>query len=150
MMYSEFTKLTGVEVSASEYASIEAQYMACDDNKVDFCKKWKRKYNASIAAERKRQQEEHGIHCLFAYMDGVSSIGLPLCRSDSLYDKKVISTIQDCGQRLYWCVRKTGTELFIDKDDYDKWCIVRGNRDDFAQYEIVCMGDGIFNINRIK
>ncbi len=42
MMKSEFIERTGFEPTADEYREIEAEYMACDVDKDQFCKTWKR------------------------------------------------------------------------------------------------------------
>lgn len=42
MMKSEFIERTGFEPTASEYEEIEQEYMGCDEEKDQFCKKWKR------------------------------------------------------------------------------------------------------------
>lgn len=40
MMKHEFEDRVGVTVSAYEYANIESAYMACDEDKDTFCKRW--------------------------------------------------------------------------------------------------------------
>ncbi len=40
MMKSEFIELTGFEPTGEEYKEIEAEYMACDIDKKDYCKQW--------------------------------------------------------------------------------------------------------------
>lgn len=42
MLRSEFIERTGFEPTSSEYEQIEKEYMACDENKDDFCKNWKK------------------------------------------------------------------------------------------------------------
>lgn len=48
MMQKEFEELTGVIVSNSEYASIEKEYMSCEDEKRIFCKKWVKNGGAAM------------------------------------------------------------------------------------------------------
>lgn len=50
MMQKEFEELTGVIVSNSEYASIEKEYMSCEDEKRIFCKKWVKNGGAAMLA----------------------------------------------------------------------------------------------------
>lgn len=40
MMKYEFEERVGVNVTAYEYANIESAYMACDEDKDTFCKRW--------------------------------------------------------------------------------------------------------------
>lgn len=151
MLYSEFTTLTGVEVSASEYAAIEEQYMASVDDKSTFCDKWLQEHKKRERAKRVKFQREHSIERLFAFMDGVASIGLNLCRSDLEIDKEVIASTKTDGAKLYWAVRKTGTQLFLyNIEALHKWNEQRGNRDDFAQYEITYLGDKCWDIRLIN
>ena len=42
MMRSEFIDRTGFEPTGDEYREIEAEYMAGDEDKDTFCKRWKR------------------------------------------------------------------------------------------------------------
>ena len=51
MMQKEFEELTGVIVSNSEYASIEKEYMSCEDEKRIFCKKWFKNGGAAMLAK---------------------------------------------------------------------------------------------------
>lgn len=43
MMQQEFEKLTKVKVTSEEYNTIEAAYMACQEDKQVFCKQWLKK-----------------------------------------------------------------------------------------------------------
>lgn len=43
MMLYEFEKLTNVKVTSEEYQAIEAEYMACQEDKQVFCKRWLKK-----------------------------------------------------------------------------------------------------------
>lgn len=40
MMQYEFENLIGLKVTPQEYSEIESSYMACDDDKQTFCKRW--------------------------------------------------------------------------------------------------------------
>ena len=63
MMQKEFEELTGVIVSNSEYASIEREYMSCEDEKRIFCKKWVKNGGAAMLAKnrlRNRKIERAG------------------------------------------------------------------------------------------
>lgn len=42
MLY-EFEKLTNVKITSEEYQAIEAEYMACQEDKQVFCKRWLKK-----------------------------------------------------------------------------------------------------------
>lgn len=42
MMMREFEERTGFELTTEEYHQIEAEYMACDIDKDEFCKQWKK------------------------------------------------------------------------------------------------------------
>lgn len=42
MMKSEFIERTGFEPTEAEYREIEAEYMGCDIDKDEFCKRWKK------------------------------------------------------------------------------------------------------------
>ena len=53
MMQKEFEELTGVIVSNSEYASIEREYMSCEDEKRIFCKKWVKNGGAAMLAKNR-------------------------------------------------------------------------------------------------
>lgn len=48
MLQSEFHNLTGIEVSAKEYAAIEIVYLASDVNKAEFCRLWSQMNKARI------------------------------------------------------------------------------------------------------
>lgn len=149
MMYSEFTELTGVEVSASEYAAIEEQYMACVDSKSVFCTKWLKEHNKRMKAERAKFRAEHSIERLFAFMDGVASIGGRLCRYDyTNIDKPAIRKVETEGVRLHWCVGIEYTALIHDIERLQMHN--RACNSDIAQYEITCLGKGLFSIERIK
>lgn len=151
MLYSEFTQLTGVEVTPAEYSAIEAEYMACPDTKDEFCGKWLQAYNKRKKVEAKQFRKEHSIERLFAFMDGVASIGGDLTRSDLEIDKGIISNTTIEGSKLYWAVRPTGTELFLyNIKQLHRWNEQRGNREDFAQYEITYLGDGCWDIRLIN
>lgn len=52
MLHNEFTKLTGVQVSANEYAAIEIVYMNSDLNKFEFCKMWCKMNKSRVDAAR--------------------------------------------------------------------------------------------------
>lgn len=151
MLQTEFTVLTGIEVTPVEYAAIEEQYMACSDTKSEFCEKWLKSYKKEKKAERAKFIKEHSIERLFAYMEGVVSLGGHLTAYDFEIDKEVIGSTKSEGAKLYWAVRPTGTELFLyNIEALHRWNEQRGNRDDFAQYEITCLGKGLFEIEKIK
>ena len=58
MMQKEFEELTGVIVSNSEYASIEKEYMSCEDEKRIFCKKWVKNGGAAMLAKNRLAEIE--------------------------------------------------------------------------------------------
>ena len=58
MMKKEFEELTGVIVSNSEYASIEKEYMSCEDEKRIFCKKWVKNGGAAMLAKNRLAEIE--------------------------------------------------------------------------------------------
>lgn len=58
MMQKEFEELTGVIVSNSEYASIEREYMSCEDEKRIFCKKWVKNGGAAMLAKNRLAEIE--------------------------------------------------------------------------------------------
>ena len=58
MMQREFEELTGVIVSNSEYASIEKEYMSCEDEKRIFCKKWVKNGGAAMLAKNRLAEIE--------------------------------------------------------------------------------------------
>lgn len=152
MLYSEFTELTGVQVTPEEYAAIEQEYMACVDSKSVFCKKWLQAYNKRKKAEAKQFRKEHSIECLFAFMDGVVSLGGSLTRYDfNTIDKGIISSIKTVGAKLYWAVSPMSTELFL----YNIELLQKHNcsylsKEDYAQYEITYLGDCCWNIKLIN
>lgn len=59
MMKHEFEDRVGVTVSAYEYANIESAYMACDEDKDTFCKRWVKEGGIKkLQAERLTQVEK--------------------------------------------------------------------------------------------
>lgn len=152
MLYSEFTELTGVQVTPEEYAAIEEEYMACPDTKNEFCGKWLQVYNKRKKAEAKQFRKEHSIDRLFAFMNGVVSLGGHLTRYDfNTIDKEIIASTKTEGAKLYWVVRPTGTELFL----YNIELLQKHNAsylssNDYAQYEITYIGDGCWDIKLIN
>lgn len=151
MLYSEFTELTGVEVSASEYASIEEQYMACVDTKYEFCAKWLKEHSKRIKAKRAKFRKEHSIERLFSFMDGVASLGGGFTRSDLEIDKELIASTKTEGTKLYWAVRPTGTELFLYNIELlQKYNCTSQSKEDYAQFEITYLGDGCWDIKLIN
>lgn len=66
MLHSEFTTLTGIQVSAEEFEAINAVYMNADEDvdKQTFCKMWCKlntKRIKAYKAEQKRKEQEYEI-----------------------------------------------------------------------------------------
>lgn len=151
MLHREFTELTGVQVTNEEYAKIEEQYITSPENKQEFCDKWLKEHNKRMKAERAKFRKEHSIDRLFAFMDGVASLGGHLTRYDLQIDKSVLKEVRSSNTKYYWCARPTGTELFL----YNIELLQRHNcsfcsKEDYAQYEITYFGDGCWDIRLIN
>jgi len=56
MTQNEFETRAGIHVSAHEYESIEAVYMASDLQKDDFCRQWARMNRERIQKARKEEE----------------------------------------------------------------------------------------------
>lgn len=56
MTQNEFETRAGIHVSAQEYESIEAVYMASDLQKDDFCRQWARMNRERIQKARKEEE----------------------------------------------------------------------------------------------
>lgn len=59
MLLQEFAKLTGFTPSQEQFdAIINPAYMGSDDDKFEFCRKWKRHFAANIQALYNMQQRQ--------------------------------------------------------------------------------------------
>lgn len=124
MLQHEFESRVGIEVSASEYASIEQVYMASDVEKDEFCKLWvKMNKNrvARIKAERKAQaefkampiEEQMIVKMLVLAQYRADETGCTLPVSDTEIDADKIRACYDEHDHfsVYFVLRDTGAAI---------------------------------------
>ncbi len=126
MLQHEFESRVGIEVSASEYASIEQVYMASDVEKDEFCKLWvKMNKNrvARIKAERKAQaefkampiEEQVIVKMLVLAQQRANKTGCTLPVSDTEIDASKVRACYDEADSFtaYLVLRDTGAAITL-------------------------------------
>lgn len=111
MMQKEFEELTGVIVSNSEYASIEREYMSCEDEKRIFCKKWVKNGGAAMLAKNRLAEIERLNAQVLALKNEASALREKLDKAQKwnlVVDSKKTQTEyeeieRDASKRIIFC-----------------------------------------------